>query len=110
MKWSIVIVAMLTVARVADAAEPGQLPVIHLEMRNDAEVPAAILKRSQGELVRIFGEAGCRVEWAETGPRFTVQIVASALGSSGAASTAMGVESTVMGVASRTPTGATAQI
>jgi hypothetical protein len=110
MKWSLVIVVMLTVARVADAAEPGQLPVIHLEMRNDAEVPADILKRSQDELARIFGDAGFGVEWSETGPRFTVQMAASAVGSSGAASTAMGVESTVMGVASRTPTGATAQI
>ena len=103
MKSWMVVAVMLAVARVADAAEPGQLPIIHLEMDNDAEVPEAILTRSQHEVTRIFADAGLGVEWTETGPRFTVQMVSSALGYSGAAST-------VMGVASRTPTGATAQI
>jgi hypothetical protein len=103
MKWSMVMAVMITVARVADAAEPGQLLAIHLEMHNDADVPAAILKKSQDVMARIFADAGLGVEWTETGPRFTVQIVTSALGYAGASST-------VMGVASRTPGGATVQI
>jgi len=98
-----VIAVTLTVARVADAAEPGQLPVIHLEMDNDAEVPAPILKRSQDEVTRIFADAGFGVEWTETGPRFTVQMVTRARGYPSAAST-------TMGVAARTPAGAIAQI
>ena len=103
MKWSLVIAAMITVASVADAAEPRQLPVIHLQMDDDAEVPAAILERAQGEVTRIFADAGLGVEWTGTGPRFTVRIVASALGYATA-------YSSVMGVALRTPHGATAQI
>jgi hypothetical protein len=98
-----VMVVMITVASVADAAEPGQLPVIHLQMDNDAEVPVAMLQKSQDEVTRIFAAAGLGVEWTDTGPRFTVQIVASALGYAGASSP-------VMGVALRRPTGATAQI
>jgi hypothetical protein len=103
MKWWMVMAAMITVARVADAAEPGQLPAIHLQMDNDAEVPAAILKESQGEVARIFADAGLGVEWTETGPRFTVQIVTSALGYAGASSP-------VMGVALHRAGGATVQI
>ena len=98
-----VMAVMITVARVADAAEPGQLPAIHLQMDNDAVVPAAILKKSQDEVAQIFADAGLGVEWTETGPRFTVQIVARALGYAGASSP-------VMGVALRKPGGATAQI
>ena len=103
MKWSIVMAVMITVARVADAAEPGQLQAFHLQMDNDADVPAAILKKSQGEVARIFADAGLRVEWTETGPRRTVQIVRSALGYARASSP-------VMGVALRKPGGATARI
>jgi hypothetical protein len=103
MKWLIVVAVMIAVARVADAAEPGQLPTIHLQMDNSAEVPAAILTKSQDEVVRIFARAGLGVEWTETGPRFTVQIVPSALGYARASSP-------VMGVALRNQTGATAQI
>ena len=98
-----VMAVMITVARVADAAEPGQQAAIHLQMDNDAEVPAAILKKSQDEVARIFADAGLGVEWTGAGPRFIVQIVSSALGYSDAASR-------VMGVASRTPDAATAQI
>jgi hypothetical protein len=98
-----VMAVMITVARVADAAEPGQLPAIHLQMDNDAGVPAAILKGSQDEVARIFADAGLGVEWTETGPRFTVQIVTSVLGYARAASP-------VMGVALRKPDGAIAQI
>ena len=98
-----VMAVMITCARVADAAEPGQLPVIHLQMENDAEVPAAMLKTSQDEVARIFADAGLGVEWTETGPRFTVQIVASAFGYAPASSS-------VMGVALRRPDGATAQV
>jgi hypothetical protein len=103
MKWSMVMAVMITVGRVADAAEPGQLAAIHLQMDNDADVPAATLKQSQDGVTRIFAEAGLGVGWTETGPRFTVQIVTSALGYARASSP-------VMGVALRTPRGATAQI
>ena len=98
-----VIAVMLAAASVADAAEPGQLPVIHLEMHNDAEVPALVLQRSQDEVARIFAKAGFAVEWTATGPRFIVQMVTDAPVSSGAAPPRLGV-------ASRTPAGATAQI
>jgi hypothetical protein len=103
MKWSMVMAVMIAVARVADAAEPGQLPAIHLQMDNDADVPAAVLKKSQDEVTRIFADAGLGVEWTETGPRLTVQIVPSVLGYARAASP-------VMGVALRPPSGATARI
>jgi hypothetical protein len=103
MKWSIVMTVIIAVARVADAAEPGQLPAIHLQMDNDADVPAVILRNSQEKVARIFADAGLAAEWTETGPRFTVQIVTSAFGYAGASSP-------VMGVALRKPEGATAQI
>ena len=54
MKWSMVMAVMITLARVADAAEPGQLPVIHLQMDDDADVPVAILNKSQDEVARIL--------------------------------------------------------
>ena len=98
-----VIAVMITVARVADAAEPGQLAAIHLQMDNHADVPAAILEKSQDNVARIFADAGLGVEWTATGPRFTVQIVTSVLGYARASSP-------VMGVALRKPGGATAQI
>ena len=103
MQWSLVMAVLLAVARVADAAEPGQLPAIQLQMDDDADVPAAILKKSQNEVARIFADAGLGVEWTETAPRFTVRIVTSALAYAGASSP-------VMGVALRKPSGATAQI
>src|SRR5215216_5838806 len=103
MKWSMVMAVMMALARVADAAEPGQLPAIHLEMDNDAAVPAALLKTSQDEVARIFADAGLGVEWTDTGPRFTVRIVTFALGY-------VRASSPVMGVAMRRPGGATAQI
>ena len=89
-----VMAVMITLARVADAAEPGQLPVIHLQ---------AILNKSQDEVARIFADAGLGVEWTEAGPRFTVQIVPIALGYRRASSP-------VMGVAVRSPNPATARI
>jgi hypothetical protein len=103
MKWSIVLAVMIPVGRVADAAEPGQPPAIHLQMDNDADVPAGFLKRSQDEVARILAGADLAVEWTETAPKFIVQIVPSALGYARAASP-------VMGVALRRPSGATAQI
>ena len=86
-----VIALMIAVARVADAAEPEQLPAIRLQMNNDAGVPASLLEQSQDEVVRIFANAGLGVEWTATGSRFTVQIVTSALGYAGASSPVMGV-------------------
>jgi hypothetical protein len=103
MKWSMVMAVMIAVARVADAAEPGQLPTIHLQMDNDAEVPAAVLEKTQDAVVRIFADAGLGAEWTDTGPRFTVQIVIGLPRHSGAAPT-------VMGMALREPHGATAKI
>lgn len=98
-----VMAVIITVARVADAAEPGQLPAIHLQMDNAADVPVVILKKAQLEVARIFADAGVGVEWTETEPRFTVQIVARAFVYASASSP-------VMGVALRKPHGATAQI
>ena len=98
------VAVMITVARVADGAEPGQRPAIHLQIDNDANVPAAVLNASQDEVARIFAIAGLSVEWAETGPRFTVQIVHTGVVGYRKAPPA------VMGVALRRPGGATAQI
>jgi hypothetical protein len=103
MKWSMVMAVMITVASVADAAEPGQLPAIHLQMDNDAGVPAVMLKKSQDEVARIFADAGLRVEWIESGPSFTVQIIPIALGY-------RSPSSPVMGVTLRNRSGATARI
>jgi hypothetical protein len=94
---------MITAASVADAAEPGQRPTIHLQMQDNAGVPADILKASQDEVARIFADAGLRVEWTETGPRFTVHIVPIALGY-------RTPSSPVMGMALRNRRGATARI
>jgi hypothetical protein len=103
MKWSMVMAVMITVASVADAAEPGQLPPIHLQMDDEARVAVATLAKVQDGVTRIFAAAGLEVEWVRTAPRFTVQIVTRALGHSRAASP-------VMGVALRTPGHATARI
>ena len=103
MKWSLITAVMITVARVADAAEQGQLPAIRLQMDDGADVPVAILKKSQDEVARIFGAVGVGVEWTETAPSITVRIVTSALAYAGR-------YSSVMGVALRRPSGATAQI
>jgi hypothetical protein len=103
MKWALIAAVLIAVARVADAAEPGQLPGIRLQMNDDANVPAAILKKSQDEVARIFATAGVGVEWTGTAPIITVRIVRSALAYAGR-------DSSVMGVALRRPTGATAQI
>jgi hypothetical protein len=104
MDWWLAMAVVITIARVADASEPGQRPAIHLQMVNHANVPAAVLNASQDEVARIFAIAGLSVEWAETGPRFTVQIVHTGVVGYRKA------PSTVMGVALRKPGGATAQI
>jgi hypothetical protein len=103
MKWSMVMAVMITVASVADAAEPGQLPAIHLQMDDDAGVAAATLEKAQDGVTRIFAAAGLEVQWVQTAPRFTVQIVTRSLGYARAASP-------VMGVALRTAGGASARI
>ena len=86
-----VIAVMIAIARVADAAEPEQLPAIRLQMINDAGLPASLLEASQDEVERIFANAGLGVEWTATGSRFTVQIVGSVLPYAGASSQVMGV-------------------
>jgi hypothetical protein len=103
MKWSMVMAVMITVASVADAAEPGQLPAIQLQMNDEADVPPVTLEKAQDEMTRIFAAAGLEVAWVRTAPRFTVQIVSRALGYAR-------VASPVMGVALRTPGSATARI
>ena len=103
MKWLLITTVMITVARVADAAEQGQLPAIRLQMDDAADVPVAILKTSQDEVARIFAAVGVGVEWTETAPSITVRIVTSALAYGGR-------DSSMMGVALRRPSGATAQI
>jgi hypothetical protein len=73
-------------------------------MKNDAQVSAQVLERSQDEVTRIFADAGLAVRWTDTVPRFTVHIVAQVLGYARAASP-------VMGVALRSANGsATAQV
>jgi hypothetical protein len=104
MKWSMVMAVMITVARVADAAEPRQLPPVHLQIDDDADVPAAVQNASRDELARFFAVARLRVDLTETGPRFTVQIIHTGVVGYRKA------PSTVMGVALRKPGGATAQI
>ena len=98
-----VMAVLITVPRLADASESRQLPSIRLQMDNDAAVPAAMLQKSQEQVTRIFAAAGLGVEWTETGPRFTVQIVPNALGYAR-------TSSPVMGVVERKPSGATAHI
>jgi hypothetical protein len=103
MKWWMVVAIVLTVVRIADAAEIGQPQTIDLQMRNDARVPAHVLQKSQDEVTRIFADAGLVVRWTETAPRFTVQIVAQVLGFDRAMSP-------VMGVALRKPNGSMVQV
>ena len=103
MKWWMVVAVVVTVVRIADAAETGHPVTIDLQMRNDAQVPAHVVERSQAEVTRIFAGAGLWVRWTETAPRFTVQIVAQVLSYDRAASP-------VMGVALRKTNGSIAQV
>jgi hypothetical protein len=103
MKWWMVVAVVVTVVRIADAAETGHPLTIDLQMRNDARVPAHVLEQSQDEVMRIFADAGLAVRWTETAPRFTVHIVAQVLGFDRAASP-------VMGVALRRANGSMAQV
>ena len=98
-----VVAVVLTVVRIADGAEPGHPLTISLQMKNDAQVSAQVLERSQDEVTRIFADAGLAVRWTETAPRFTIQIVAQVLGYARAASP-------VMGVALRGANGSKAQV
>ena len=103
MKWWMVVAVMVTVVRIADAAEAGHPLTIDLQVRNDAHVPAHVLEKSQDEVARIFAGAGLAVRWTETAPRLTVHIVTQVLGYARASSP-------VMGVALRRPNGSTAQV
>ena len=103
MKWWMIVAVVVTVGRIADAAEPAPPLTIDLQMRNDARVPAHVLETSQEEVTRIFAGVGLEVRWTDTAPRFTVQIVPQVLGFDRAASP-------VMGVALRRPSGAKAQV
>ena len=91
MKWWMVVAIAVSVVSRADAAGTGRPLTIDLRMRNDAQVPAHVLEQSQDEVTRIFTAAGLAVRWTETPPRFTVHIVAQALGFDRAASQVMGV-------------------
>ncbi len=103
MTWWITVAVVVTVASVADAAEPGPPASIALQMRNDAAVPAHVLEEAQDEVVRIFADASLDVRWTETAEAFTVTIVPQVLGYSRAASP-------VMGVAQRSADGPTVQV
>ncbi len=103
MKWWIAVAVVVTVVSIADAAETGHPRTIELQLRNEAEVPADVLEKSQDEVVGIFADAGLAVRWTETAPTFTVTIVAQVLGYDRAASP-------VMGVARRSAKGSTAQV
>ena len=103
MKWWMVVAVVVTMVRIADAAEAVDPLTIDLQMKNDARVPAHVLEQSQEEVTRIFAGAGLAVRWTETAPRFTVQIVPQVLGFDQPASP-------VMGVALRRANGSMAQI
>jgi hypothetical protein len=102
-KWWAAIAILVTVVRIADAAEPGHPLTISLQMTNEAQVPAGVLEESQEQVTQIFARAGLTVRWVDTGPRLTVQIVPQVLGYARAGSP-------VMGVALRRPNSAKAQI
>ena len=70
----------MTTVRIAEAAETGQPRTIDLQMKNEAQVPAHVLRESQDEVTRIFASAGLTVRWTDTAPRLTVQIVPQVLG------------------------------
>ena len=91
MKWLMVVAVVVTIVRIADAAEADHPLTIDLQMRNDARVPARVLEQSQDEVTRIFAGVGLAVRWTETAPRFTVHIVSQVLGFDRAASPVMGV-------------------
>jgi hypothetical protein len=103
MKWWMVVAIVITIVRIADAAEAGPPLTIDLQMRNNAQVPAHVLEQSQDGVTRIFAGAGLAVRWTETAPRFTVQIVPQVLGFNRASSP-------VMGVALRRASGSMAQV
>jgi hypothetical protein len=102
-KWWMVVAVGVMVVRIADAGEPSHPLTIDLQMRNDARVPVDVLQESQHRVTRIFADAGLAVRWTETAPRFTVHIIAQALGYARALSP-------VMGVALRTASGSEAQV
>jgi hypothetical protein len=102
-KWWIAVAVMVTVVRIAHAAEPGDARTIDLRMENNARVPLDVLEKSRGEVTRIFAGAGLTVRWTETSPRFIVQVVPHVLGYGRAGSP-------VMGVALRRSNGCVAQI
>ena len=102
-KWWMAVALMVSVVRIAHAAEPGNAWTIDLQRENEARVPAHVLETSQSEVARIFASAGLTVRWTEIRPRFTVKIVPHVLGYGRAGSP-------VMGVALRRATGSSAQI
>jgi hypothetical protein len=65
MKWWMAVAVVVTVVRIADAAETGHPLTIDLQMRNDARVPAHVLEQSQDEVTRIFAMP----DWQCGGPR-----------------------------------------
>ena len=94
---------LVTVVRIADAAELGHPQTINLQMTSAARVPAHVLEQSQDEVTRIFAAAGLTVRWTNIAPRFIVHIVPQVLGYARAGSP-------VMGVAHRDETSSTAQV
>ena len=103
MKWWMVVAVVISIVRIADAAETGNPPTIDLQMQIDARVPATVVEQAQREVTRIFAGTGLAVRWTETPPRFTVKIVAQVLGFERAASP-------VMGVAQRSANGCMVQV
>ena len=101
-RW-MAVALMVSVVRIAYAAEPGNVWTIDLQVENEARVPARVLETTRAEVARIFANAGLTVRWTEIAPRFTVKIVPQVLGYGRAGSP-------VMGVALRRTNGSTAQI
>ena len=92
MRWSMLVLAGLLMARAACAAE-SPLPTLRLQLRSEVRLPDDVLKTSQREVAQIFARAGFQVMWTDEAPRFTVTIVADVLGFARAASPVMGAVS-----------------
>ncbi len=90
MKWWTAVAVLVTVVKIS-ALEPGHPLTISLQMINEAEVPEGVLAESQEHVTRIFARAGLTVQWSDTGPGLTVQIVPRVLGYARAGSPVMGV-------------------
>ncbi len=90
MKWWMVGAILAALAGVGVAAESEESVAIDLLLQNRSPVGETVLERAKAEVARIFAAAGRTVRWTDSEPRYTVTIVAQALGYSRASSPVMG--------------------